>query len=238
VSAVFQKKIPPKCKDRGVFSVPCKIENLSFEKVILDLGASINVMPRSIYDKLHLGELKKTNLIIQLADRSNAYPDGVVEDALVQVNKLVFPTDFYVLDMGDACHDVPMLLGIPFLKTSRTIDVHTGTVTMGFDGEIIKFNIFNAMRFPADVNYLCALNVIDELFQDVYELSHDDELLTILAQGLDQFVFHSVPYHINDELVGSIKSLMQLHVVDRPRKLELPESQAKMLPSCISPTKL
>jgi len=109
---------------------------------------------------------------------------------------------------------------------------------MEFDGEIIKFNIVDAMRFLADVNYLCALDVIDELFQDVYELSHDDELLTVLTQGLDQFVFQNMPYHINNELVGSIESLLQLHVVDRPRKLELPESHMKMIPSHISPPKL
>jgi len=53
---------------------------------------------------------------------------------------------------------------------------------MEFDGEIIKFNIFDAMRFPADVNYLCAFDVIDELSQDVYELSHEDELLIVFTQ--------------------------------------------------------
>ena len=83
--------------------------------------------------------------------------------------------------MGDACHDVPILLGRPFLRTSRTkIDVHAGTMNMKFDGEIVKINIFNAMRFSADVNYLCALDVIDELSQDVYELAHEDELLAAL----------------------------------------------------------
>ena len=64
VSAVFQKKFPPKCMNLGVFSIPCKIENLSFDRAMLDLGASINVMPMSIYDKPHVGELKKTYLII------------------------------------------------------------------------------------------------------------------------------------------------------------------------------
>ena len=101
-----------------------------------------------------------------------------------------FPADFYVLDMGVACYDVPILLGRPFLKTSRIkIDVHIRTLTMKFDHEIIKFSIFDAMRFPADVNYLCALDVINELAQDVYELSHEDELLSVLTQGLDQFMF-------------------------------------------------
>jgi len=103
---------------------------------------------------------------------------------------------------------------------------------------IIKFNIFDAMRFPTDVNYLCALDVIDQLSQDVYELSHENELLTILTQGLDQFVFQNVPYHINNELVGSMESLLQLHAVDKPRKLEFPESHMKLLPSRISPPNL
>ena len=115
---------------------------------MLDLGASINVMPRSVYDKLNLGELKKTGIVIQLADRSNTYPDGVLEDVLIKVNELVFPADFYVLNMGNACHDIPILLGRPFLKTARTkIDVHEGALTMEFDGEVIKFNIFDAMIF-------------------------------------------------------------------------------------------
>ena len=88
-------------------------------------------------------------MIIQLADTSNAYPDGVLEDVLVQVNELVFPADFYILDMGDGnSSDVPLLLGRPFLKTVRTkIDVHGGTLTMEFDGETIRFNIFDAMRY-------------------------------------------------------------------------------------------
>jgi len=72
VSAVFQKKLPPKYKDLDLFSIPCKIGNLSFDRAMLDLGASINVMPRSIYDKLHLGDLTRTDSIIQLAYRSNA----------------------------------------------------------------------------------------------------------------------------------------------------------------------
>jgi len=84
---------------------------------MLNLRASINVMPRSVYDKLHLGELKKTDLIIQLVNRSNAYPDGVLEDVLVQVNELIFLAEFYILDMVTAYHDIPVLLGRPFLKT-------------------------------------------------------------------------------------------------------------------------
>jgi len=69
---------------------------------MLDLGASINIMPRSVYDKLNLGELKKTDIVIQLADSSCTHSDRVLEDVLVQVNELVFPANFYVMNMGDA----------------------------------------------------------------------------------------------------------------------------------------
>ena len=68
---------------------------------MLDLRASINVMPYSMYNSLNLGPMEETGIIIQLVDRSNAYPKGVVEDVLVQVNELVFPTDFYILEMED-----------------------------------------------------------------------------------------------------------------------------------------
>ncbi|CAN6552262.1 unnamed protein product [Malus baccata var. baccata] len=86
VSAVLQRKLPPKCKDPGSFTIPCVIGNTRFEQCMLDLGASINVMPYSVYASMNLGELKQDGVIIQLADRSNAYPKGVLEDVLVQVH--------------------------------------------------------------------------------------------------------------------------------------------------------
>ncbi|XP_052171559.1 uncharacterized protein LOC127787541 [Diospyros lotus] len=160
VSAILQKKLPPKCKDPGMFTIPCKVGNVKIEKAMLDLGASINVMPLSIYSSLNIGPLKETGVTIQLADRSNVYPEGVLEDVLVQVNELVFLVDFYVLNMeeDDSSNIAPILLGRPFLKTSRTkIDVHDGTLTMEFDGEIVKFNIFDDTRLklmPVEVRSL------------------------------------------------------------------------------------
>ncbi|CAN6576866.1 unnamed protein product [Malus baccata var. baccata] len=88
VSAVLQHKLPTKCKDPGSFTIPCVIGNTRFENAMLDLGASINVMPYSIYASMNLGELKKDGMIIQLVDRSNAYPKGVLEDVLVQTWKI------------------------------------------------------------------------------------------------------------------------------------------------------
>jgi len=206
VSAVFQWKLPPKCKDPSVFFVPCMIGNLYFDKAMLDLGTSINVMPRFVYDKLNLGELKKTGVVLQLADRSCTYPDGVLEDVLVQGNELVFPADFYVMNLGDVCHDIPILLGRPFLKRSRTkIDVHEGTLSLKFDGEVIKFNIFDAMRFPADVSYVYTLKIIAELPQHIYDVSNEDEFLTMLTKRLEQAKFQKVPHQISDDLLEEIQ---------------------------------
>jgi hypothetical protein len=168
VSAVIQRKLPATCKDLGMFTIPCTIGNTRFEKAMTNLGASINVMPYSIYASLKLGRLNKTSVVIQLADRSIAYPKGVVEDVLVQINDLVFPADFYVLDMENGDQTASILLGRPFLKTSKTkVDVHSGTLTMKFNGEIVKFNIYDAMKYPGDDNLVYSIDVIDSLAREV-----------------------------------------------------------------------
>ncbi|KAM1636645.1 hypothetical protein ACFX1X_014788 [Malus domestica] len=91
VSAVLQRKLPPKCKDPGSFTIPCVIGNTKFEHAMLDLGASINVMPYSIYASMNLGELKNDGVIIQLADRSNAYPKVSKELHSALIDCMSFP---------------------------------------------------------------------------------------------------------------------------------------------------
>ncbi|KAL5570305.1 hypothetical protein UlMin_026880 [Ulmus minor] len=188
VLAVLQRKIPPKCKDPGSFTILCTIGKVRFERAMLDLGASINVMPSSIFTSLNLGPLKETGVIIQLADRSNTYPKGVLEDVLVQVNEMVFPADFYVINM---CEDAnskasPLLLGRPFMKTARTkIDVHNGTLTIEFDGESISFNIFEAMRYPSDIHSCFTIDVVDTLVQEICALGKNDALELLLTKNLE-----------------------------------------------------
>ncbi|KAL2250228.1 UNVERIFIED_CONTAM: hypothetical protein Sindi_2496500 [Sesamum indicum] len=164
VSAILQRKLPPKCKDPCTFSIPCKIGMIGIKKAMCDLGASINVMPLTIFESLKVGPLKETGVVIQLADRSVVYSEGVLEDVLVQVNELVFPADFYVLDMREdnSPNSTSILLGRPFLKTARTkIDVHSGSLTMEFDGEIIRFNIYESMRYPTDLPTALLVDIFD-----------------------------------------------------------------------------
>ncbi|XP_074327826.1 uncharacterized protein LOC141665743 [Apium graveolens] len=115
-SAILQKKLPPKLKDPGSFTIPCTIGMQCFGKALYDLGASVNLMPLSIFTKLGVGEVKPTSVILQLADRSLAYPRGIVEDVIVKVDTFIFPADFIVLDIEEES-EIPLLLGRPFLAT-------------------------------------------------------------------------------------------------------------------------
>ncbi|XP_027108784.2 uncharacterized protein [Coffea arabica] len=190
VSAVLQRKFPPKCGDPGMFTIPCRIGNTVIRRAMLDLGVSINIMPKSIYAPLKLGPLKETEIIIQLVDRTNTYPDGLVEDVLVKVNDLVFPADFYVLDMDDDHSPDPshLLLGRPFMSTAQTkIDVNKGTLSMEFDGKIVHFNIFDTMKYPSNSNFSSVFSVsaIDLAVQEVFETVGKDELEVALTKHLE-----------------------------------------------------
>ena len=84
---------------------------------------------------------------------------------------------FYVLDMENGDQNAPMLLGKPFLKTSKTnIDVHGGILIMEFDGEIIKFNIYDSIEYPDDNNAVHSINMINALPRDIFEFNRTDEL--------------------------------------------------------------
>ena len=95
--AILQKKLPPKLKDSGSFTIVCNIGKSYFDRALCDLGASINLMPLYVFRKLGLGEVKPTTISLQLADRSIKYPRGVIENVLVKVDKFIFPVDFMSL---------------------------------------------------------------------------------------------------------------------------------------------
>ena len=122
-NAILQRKLPQKLKDPSSFTILCTIGNAIFERALCDLGASINLMPLSIFKHLGLGEARSTTVTLQLADRSLKHPRGVIEDVLVKVDKFIFPADFIVLDMEED-KEIPIILGRPFLATGRAmIDV-------------------------------------------------------------------------------------------------------------------
>nr|XP_027064430.1 uncharacterized protein LOC113690635 [Coffea arabica] len=178
VSAVLQRKLLPKCGDPDMFTIPCTIGNTLIRKAMLNLGASINIMPKSIYTSLNLGPLKEIGLIIQLADRTNAYPDELVDDVLVKINDLVFSTDFYVLDVDDdhSPDPSPLLLGRPFFSTAQTkLDVNKGTLSIEFDEKIVNFNIFDTMEHPVNSHSVFAIHAINPFVQEFSEFACRDK---------------------------------------------------------------
>jgi hypothetical protein len=140
VSAVLLRKLPPKLKDIGSFTIPCRIGDHDFEQALMYLGVGVNLLPYTVYETLGLRELKPTSVTLQLADRSIRRPIGILEDVLVKVGEFILLSDFIVLDMEESPMPLPLsiILGRPFIRTVDTkICVKKGIVSMKVNGEKI-----------------------------------------------------------------------------------------------------
>nr|GFD01173.1 reverse transcriptase domain-containing protein [Tanacetum cinerariifolium] len=123
-SAVVLKKLLEKLGDTGRFPIPCDFTGFDNCLALADLGASINLMPLSIWKKLRLPTLNDTKMVLELADRTISKPTGVTENVFVKVGKFYFPADFVILDFV-ADPSVLLILGRPFLSTAHAlIDVY------------------------------------------------------------------------------------------------------------------
>ncbi|XP_071687217.1 uncharacterized protein [Rutidosis leptorrhynchoides] len=102
--------MPPKLGDPGHFVIPCNMGGSEVYDALVDLGASVNLMPYSIYKKLNLGELKPTWMVLKMGNQTFDTPIGIAEYLMVKVDKLTFPADFVILEMLKDEH-VPIILG-------------------------------------------------------------------------------------------------------------------------------
>ncbi|GJV88264.1 reverse transcriptase domain-containing protein [Tanacetum coccineum] len=134
-SAVILKKLPEKLGDPGRFLIPCDFGEFDNHLALADLGASINLMPLSIWKKLGLPDLTSTRMVLELADRTISKPLGIAENVFVKVGKFYFPADFVILDFV-ADPRVPLILGRPFLSTAHAlIDVYEGEIILRHDDQ-------------------------------------------------------------------------------------------------------
>ncbi|RDY07728.1 hypothetical protein CR513_08114, partial [Mucuna pruriens] len=178
-----------KCRDPRIFSVPCTIGRYTFIDAMLDPGASIDVMPASLYKSLNFGDLEPIGAVIQLANRSVVQPVGILEDVLVQVNDLIFSIDFYVLEMEDEMFGKgsTLILGRPFLMTTRKkIDVHAWTSSIEFGDNLVQFisltNSFPQQSPPDELKPLLEHLKYAYLDQDQQFPEQEENLLTVLQQ--------------------------------------------------------
>nr|GEX73345.1 reverse transcriptase domain-containing protein [Tanacetum cinerariifolium] len=164
-SAMLLKKIPEKLEDPGKFLIHCNFPGMNVCHALTNLGASINLMPLSIWKKNLLPELTPTRMTLELADRSITRPKGVAEDVFVKVGKIHFPTDFVVVDF-EADPRVPLILMRAFLRTGRTlINVYEEEITLRVNDKSVTFNLDQVMKYFD--NYVSRVNVINIASEEV-----------------------------------------------------------------------
>ncbi|GKD77994.1 reverse transcriptase domain-containing protein, partial [Tanacetum coccineum] len=174
-SAVILKKLPEKLGDPGKFLIPCGFSELKC-KALADLGASINLMPLSVWKKLGLPELISTQMTLELANREICTPVGIARDVFVPVGKFTFPADFVIVDY-ESDPRVPLILGRPFLRTARAlIDVHGEEMILRDGNERLTLNMRHDTSSYSTQPHQESINMID-----VYNVSHEEILEDLFA---------------------------------------------------------
>nr|GEY11787.1 reverse transcriptase domain-containing protein [Tanacetum cinerariifolium] len=202
-SAVILNKLPRKLRDPGKFLIPCEFPGMDECLALADLGASINLMPFSVWEALSLLELTPTCMTLELVDRSVSKPIGIAKDVSFKVGMFHFSADFVVIDF-EPDPRVPLILGRCFLKTGRAlIDVHKGELTLRIGNEAITYSLDQTVRYSANYNQMTAnkINVIkmacEEYSQEVLGFSdvtmsgnptpHDDPIVSTTFPTLTLF---------------------------------------------------
>jgi hypothetical protein len=95
-------------KDNGYSGITCTIYFQKIKNALRDLGGSVNLMPKAMFEALGYSAISPTTMTIQLADSSIKYPEGIVESLLVNVRGSYVFADFVVLDTQE---EIPLILG-------------------------------------------------------------------------------------------------------------------------------
>ncbi|GJT57996.1 reverse transcriptase domain-containing protein [Tanacetum coccineum] len=199
--AVILKKLPEKLGDPGKFLIPCGFSELKC-KALADLGASINLMPLSVWKKLGLPELISTQMTLKLANRAICTPEGIARDVFVLVGKFTFPADFVIVDY-ESDPRAPLILGRPFLRTARAlIDIHGEEMILRDGDERLILNMRNDTSRYSNTPQEESINMID-----VYNVSHEEILEDLFATNHPSDIIENLlnldktkdlpPYHDN-----------------------------------------
>jgi hypothetical protein len=201
----------------------------------LDLGASVNLLPYSVYLQLGLGELKPTTMTLQLADRSVKVPRGIVEDVLIKVDKFYFPVDFIVLDTEPVQvtgTEIPVILGRPFLATANAlINCRSGVMKIFFGNMTVELNIFHIRKQPLDYDQMNQVCLIEEILDEVIDKSSiEDPLEACLAQFGEDLDL--------DKLMEQAEALLETAPLESKEKKETavpdpPKKELKPLPDSL-----
>nr|GFB80613.1 DNA-directed DNA polymerase [Tanacetum cinerariifolium] len=193
-SAVILNKLPRKLGDPRKFLIPSEFSGMDECLELADLGASINLMPLSVWEGLSLPELTPTCMTLELADRSVSKPLGIAKDVSFKVGVFHFPADFVVVDF-EPDPRVLLILEKCFLKTSQAlIDVHKGELTLRIGNEAITYNLDQTVRYSSNYNQMTA-NKIDVIESACEEYSQE-------VLGFSNVTDNGIPTRQNDPIVS------------------------------------
>ncbi|GJS93875.1 reverse transcriptase domain-containing protein [Tanacetum coccineum] len=222
-SAVILNKLPEKLGDPGKFLIPCDFPRMDECLALADLGASINLMPLSVWKRLSLPELTPTCMTLELADRSITQPIGIAEDVYVKVGKFHFPADFVVVDF-DADPRVPLILGRSFLKTGRAlIDVYKGELTLRVGKEAVTFNLDQTSRYSANYDDMTANRI------DVIEMACEEYSQEVLGFS-DVIANDPTSPEVDDSYYDSEGDILLLEAILNSDPSPPPPNQGNYLP--------
>jgi hypothetical protein len=217
VSSILHCKLPVKYKDPGCPTIFCTIGVSCIKKALLDLRASVNLLPYSVYLQLGLGELKPTSMTLQLANPSVKIPRGIVEDVLSKVDKFYFPVDFIVLDTKPVQNvgvQIPVILGRPFLGTANAmINCRTGVMKISFGNMTVELDNFDISKKQRECDEIGSACLIDEIIEEAGEESSiKDPLEACLAQFGKDLDLH--------ELLEQVEVILQFAPIESMEKEE------------------
>nr|GEZ18164.1 reverse transcriptase domain-containing protein [Tanacetum cinerariifolium] len=226
-SAIVLKKLPEKLGDPGRFLIPCDFLEFDNCLALADLGASINLMPLSIWKKLKLPTLNDTKIVLELVDRTISKPTGVAENVFVKVGKFYFPADFVVLDFV-ADPRVPLILGRPFLSTAHAIiNVHEREIIIRQDQQslIIQCGDVPSIKKIEQINKINFINAggIDFESEEIENFLNDDSIL---------FGVEDSPFNMEEDILF-LESLLREDPIPPhpiiPNQTKLPIEEPKHL---------
>ncbi|XP_070017149.1 uncharacterized protein [Nicotiana sylvestris] len=178
----------PKLEDPGAFTIPCTIGSADFTKALCDLGASIHLMPYSVFKTLGIVQPRPTFMRLQMADRTMKRPLGIIDDVLVHVYKFILPVDFVILDCK-VDYEVPIILGRPFLATGKAlVDVKADELTFWVGDKNVVFHVCKSMRQP-NSNEVCSFVdfVTDVIVYDASATMNVEDKLEAVLLNLDDY---------------------------------------------------
>nr|GEX61511.1 DNA-directed DNA polymerase [Tanacetum cinerariifolium] len=203
-SAVLLKRLPEKLGDPGKFLIPCDFPSMAECLALADLGASINLMPFSVWKRLSLPDLTPTCMTLELADRSISRLVRVAKDVYVKVGSFYFSADFVVVDF-DADPRVPLILRRSFLKIKGAlIDVFEGELTLHVGKEAITFNLDQTSRYSANYSDMTAKRI------DVIDMACEEYSQEVL--GFSDVIANGNPTPYYDPIVSTTSLTLTLFI--------------------------